>query len=203
MRLDVFIRNHSTSPSTPATEQRYRSLLSPNFSQGARQNFWKSTELGMWHGRVGSYPAVIGDTERYKIWCENIKPFATFTDDLEIEYDRRKTPGRLLQRLGISFVDGQYWIELVYQARSAAYFSEGNPILRLAIPTHLESAGNWAFIPDRDALDISNHARDLATGSQGLKEIIHQRVDATALVDAIVWQEPTKCDWTHPNSPYV
>jgi hypothetical protein len=203
MRIETFVRNHTTAPPTDSALKDFRENLSPEFTRSARQACWRTNELGMWHGRLGSYPAFAGAAEKYSVWCENIKPFATLTNDIDVSHDRKGPPCRVLQLLGIPFASGQYWVELIYAAKFAAFHRKDDLSLRLAIPTQLESAGNWAFVPDRDPDNSTNHARDLKTGFRGMKEIIHERVAVAALDDVIVWGAPTNADWTQPSSPFA
>jgi hypothetical protein len=204
MRLEDFITRHTyATVATLDLVKRFRDLLSPKFSPGARQQVRKNNALGLWHGRIGSYFAPIGDIVSRKMWCDGIKPFATLTVDIEQNYDRGGSPSRALQKLGLPFRSGEIWIELIYPAINAAYQNIGASKPELAIPTHLESAGNWAFVPDRDSAELTNHARDLASGDTGAKEIVHQLLDIPQLFDAVVWGESTESDWTAPDSPFL
>lgn len=109
----------------------------------------------------------------------------------------------LLKGLGLTFGPGSYWIELVYSSEYARFAAMPERELHLGIPTRLESAGNWAFRPDRDSPPRTNFALDLTNGNRGRPEIIHERLDAGLLQDLIVWGKPTESDWSHPSSPLL
>jgi hypothetical protein len=203
MPLSVFIRNHTDEDSSASLIDRFRDRLSPRLTKTIRRNSKIAGELAEWHGSVGSYPDTRGRSIKYTAWCARIKPFATLSEIVEASYDRLSAPDRILQQLGIPFSSGEYWIELTYAAQNAAFFSPTDRKRHLAIPTPTESAGNWAFRPDRDGMRTSNYARDLKTGDRGLPEIVHELFDIELLDDFLVWDLPTTTDWPNPTSPYV
>lgn len=202
MRLKTFIDNHVGQDYSLGIEQHFIKMLSPKRSRLLRRLVRDNEDLGVWHGRIGSYPSVIGVAEVHFVWCEGIKPFATMKTSVESSVDRSLCPDAILRKLGIPFAKGQYWVELIYSLRDVSVFRPVPGRAGVFIPTLLEAAGNWAFRPDRDPLRRTNFARNLHDGARGFEEVIHNRVDIGLLDDFIVWGAPTSADWAAPHSIY-
>ena len=205
MPLEAFIEHHTYSSVDPTTIQLMERNLSPLLGRRSRQHALRFEDVRL-RGRIGTYQistSAIPTAEPYYTDCSAIKPFATLTSRIEHEFKWRESqpPDDLLKRLGRPFRAGTKWIELVYRAADVPDTAVRDKKPFIAIPTRIESAGHWAYWPDRDTL--SNFALDLATDGQGFPEVIHRPVDAKQLLrDAIVWPLPTRADWSQPNSPF-
>ncbi len=202
MRLDRFVQNHLTTTDIPSAVTTLRDHLAPTFTEPYRRTFLESGTVGMLRGRFGSYPHYRGVQHSYEKWCDNIKPFATFTERISALWTRQASPDELLRALGLPFSVGHYWIELQYIPDNAAFVRPPTHERSLAIPAPPDAAGNWAFRPDRDTPAQWNYARDLHSGLRGLPEVIHEPLPVRDIRDAIVWMNPTQSTWASPGTPY-
>ncbi len=187
MPLQRFVRAYTTLAYNNALLERLRKDLS---SQRKKYATADTASDAARMAALGTMSGLIG-------FCEAGKPFATLTSRVDA-YNRHGSPDRLLQALGLMFEKDIHWVELIYPADAVRRLP-----LPISIPTHLESAGNWAFCPDRDDPMETNFAVDLRTGGRGLPEIIHHAVEIGVLYDLVVWGEPTAGDWSEPSSPFA
>jgi hypothetical protein len=202
MPLDRFIQNHFTTYLDESASAKLRDRLAPSLTGADRRSFLQSETAGMFRGRLGSYPHYRGVQQPHEKWCDNIKPFATFTERISAQWTRRESPDEALRAGGLPFSAGEYWIELQYVAENAAFVCPSPNVRLLAIPAPPDAAGNWAFRPDRDTPAQCNYARDLFSGGRGLPELIHEPLPIHDVADAIVWLQPTQTTWASAGTPY-